>query len=105
MQQSNVYAGKLLKIPTLIVLLSVLTACADSIQSSNKPPVLEPAPQELTGACPQPVVLPERELTQAEVEGYWLRDRAALIECGVTKAALLRYYRDRDAGITGSAPS
>jgi len=86
----------------LIVLLSVLTACGDSIQSSSEPPVLLSAPTDLTGICPQPVPLPERELTQAEVEELWLRDRAALVDCGVTKAALLRYYRDRDARLIGS---
>lgn len=89
----------------LIVPLSVLAACGDSIRSSNEPPVLTEAPPELTGICAQPVPLPERELTQAEVEEYWLRDRAALVECGVTKAALLRYYRNRDALLTGSGPS
>lgn len=84
----------------LVALLSVLTACADSIQSSSEPPILTAAPAELRGICAQPVPLPERELTQAEVEEFWLRDRAALVECGVTKAALLRYYQNRDALIT-----
>jgi len=56
---------------------------------------------ELTGVCPRPVRLPDRELSQAEVEAYWLRDRQALIECGLTKQALLNYYQTRDALLTG----
>lgn len=83
----------------------VLQACAASTKPrvTDKPPVLVEAPRELTAACARAVLLPERELTQAEVEAYWLKDRAALTECGATKAALLRYYRDRDALITGAA--
>ena len=86
----------------LTALPFLLMACAASIRSSNEPPVLEPAPAALTVDCVSPVRLSDRELTQAEVEEYWLRDRQALIECGMTKEALLAYYLDRDAGVTGS---
>lgn len=91
---------KLVKILTLGALLSALAACGDSTRFSSKPPVLEPAPWELTRICPQPVPLPERTLSQAEVEEFWLRDRQALVECGIDKAALLRYYQNRDALLT-----
>lgn len=88
----------------LLALPLGLAACADSIQSSSEPPVLEQAPWELTRICAQPVPLPERTLSQAEVEAFWLRDRQALVECGVSKAALMRYYQNRDALITGKKP-
>lgn len=85
----------------LIGLPFLLMGCAASIRSSNEPPVLSPAPSGLTASCASPVRLPDRELSQSEVEEYWLRDRQALIECGMTKEALLAYYRDRDSRITG----
>lgn len=103
-QGSRISLSRLGRIPLLIVPLLALTACAASIQSIDGPPVLEPAPAALLRDCSRPVRLPERELTQAEVEEFWLRDRQALVECGVSKEALERYYSDRDARITGSAP-
>lgn len=84
-------------------LLFLLQACAASIQSSTEPPRLAEAPSELTGACATPVRLPERELSQAEVEEFWLRDRQALIDCGLTKEALLAFYQNRDALLRGEA--
>ena len=104
MRQSNDWSGKLTSFLLRTAPLSVLTACASSIQSSSEPPRLNEAPAELTRICAQPVPLPERELTEAAVIELWLRDREALIECGVTKAALLRYYRTRDALLTGETP-
>lgn len=85
----------------LIGLPFLLLGCAASIQSSTEPPRLADAPAALAARCATPVRLPERELTQAEVEEYWLRDRQALIECGVSKDALLRYYQNRDALLRG----
>jgi len=81
----------------LIVPLSILGACAASIQSSTEPPRLVDAPARLQEACAKPLRLPDRELTQADVEKYWLRDRQALLACGMTKQALLDYYLNRDA--------
>lgn len=101
MPRSNALSGKRRTTLTLLGLPLVLAACAGSIQSSTEPPVLEEAPSELTGNCPQPVILPERMLMQAEVEEFWLRDRVALIDCGARKAALESYYARRDEAIRG----
>lgn len=83
-------------------LLLALTACADSIQSSTEAPRLNDAPAALTQDCSRPVRIPDRELTQAEVEELWLRDREALIACGLNRAALQEFYENRDALLRGS---
>jgi hypothetical protein len=63
----------------LIAAPLALTACLGSTGAD----VLRPAPPpSLTAPCPHPVRLPERELTQAEVERFWGRDRSALRACG-----------------------
>jgi hypothetical protein len=47
------------------------------------------APQaSLTLACGAPVLLPERALSDRDVEIYWGRDRRALRECGSRHSAL-----------------
>jgi|GEM_PF-196349 len=65
-----------------IPLLCVLTACAASTEGKLAPP------PSLTVACPAPVALPDRALTQAEVELSWGRDRSALRDCGDRLGAL-----------------
>lgn len=67
--------------------LSVLTACGGStvIERTKLPP-------SLTEPCAGPVMLPEEELGQAQVELYWGRDRRNLRACkekhaGIVKAA------------------
>lgn len=84
----------------LTVLPLGLAACSDSI-GSVEPPKLAPPPVELTAPCERPVLLPERVLIQREVENYWLRDRASLIECGQYKDLLEDFYNDRDQRIGG----
>jgi hypothetical protein len=86
----------------LIGSLLVLTACADSITAIDGAPVLKPAPTKLTAACLEPIDLPNRALTQAEVETLWRRDREALTDCGIGKAEVVAYYVDRDRRLTGS---
>jgi len=54
-----------------------LTACAASTVVS---PRITPPPSLLV-QCAAPVRLPERALTQAEVETFWGRDRTALRRC------------------------
>lgn len=93
-------ATKAVKIPTLVALPFLLAACGASIQSSE-PPTLNPAPAQLTRSCPRPVDLPDRPLSQLEVEELWIRDRQALINCGLSKDALARYYAERDADLIG----
>jgi hypothetical protein len=38
------------------------------------------------------VKLPNRELSQADVERYWSRDRANLVKCAGEKAEVVGYY-------------
>jgi len=87
----------------LVGSLLALTACAASIKSIDGPPRLDSIPAELTNKCANPVELPDRPLTQEEVEMYWLNDRANLVACGLSRDAILKYYSDRDNLITGSS--
>lgn len=101
MRQLNDSTVRRLGILTLAGSLLVLTACADSITRIDGGPVLRTAPDEVTGACLVPATLPNRALTQAEVETLWRRDREALTDCGLTKAAVVAFYLDRDTRLTG----
>lgn len=50
-----------------------------------------PPPPSLVEPCAAPVALPERDVTQGEVETWWGRDRSALRACGEKHAALAAY--------------
>lgn len=41
------------------------------------------APVKSADPCDKPVLLPERWLSDAEVETLWRRDRVALLDCGM----------------------
>lgn len=62
-------------------LAPALTGCASDDPAAVVPPSL------LVG-CPAPVDLPQRDLTGAEVEILWGRDRSALRTCASRHAAL-----------------
>ena len=79
-----------------------LTACGDSITAIDSEPVLKAAPKPLTLACAKPLTLPNRALKQSEVETMWREDREALLNCGLTKQALLDFYVERDSRLSGS---
>jgi hypothetical protein len=74
--------------PAQILMLAgfplALTACAASTVVS---PRLNPPPSLLV-KCAAPVRLPERALTQVEVETFWGRDREALRRCAGRHRAL-----------------
>lgn len=82
----------------LVGSLSVLVACTESI-GSVEPPILSDPPDKLVRPCARPGVLPDRELTQAEVEFFWINDRERLIRCGLRLRDLIAFYQDRDARI------
>lgn len=86
---------------TPIVLLSTLVACSESI-GSVEPPSLASPRSELLKECAQPVLLPDKSLSQFEVEKFWIRDRINLIECAKYKTLLQDFYADRDAKIQGN---
>lgn len=77
----------------LIVSALVLTACAGSTKYTDGP-TLTGADSSITGPCNRPVKLPNRALSQADVEKYWSRDRANLVKCAGEKAEVVRYYDD-----------
>lgn len=66
-----------------------------------EPPTIPQLPEALIGACQDPVTLPDGDLTQAEVNLFWARDRVSLIECGSGKAALVQSVQRRDAALRG----
>ena len=58
----------------LLLPLSLLAGCAGSTPSADTPP-------SLLAPCDRPVSLPDRALSDREVEVLWGRDRAALVTC------------------------
>lgn len=86
----------------LIGLLFLLMGC-DELIGSVEPPKLERAPASLAEVCERPVVIPQRVISQLEVEAYWVRDRANLVTCGERHKALYEFYVFRDSKITGEA--
>lgn len=65
-----------------------LSACAADERAS---PV---AQASLLVVCPAPVDLPQRDLTGAEVEIMWGRDRSALRSCASRHAALADFVKE-----------
>lgn len=68
----------------------ILSGCGGLIGSKPDPaPEIKPAPS-LLQPCAQPVTIPEKDLTDQEIEVMWGRDRRALRVCA-----------DRHSGISG----
>lgn len=95
---------KHLKTLGLITVVSVLLASCASTPLAVKPTLTKPSVVMLRD-CVTPVMLPEAGLTVAEVEGYWLRDRGALLDCGDAKRAVQDYYETRDRALSGNSGS
>lgn len=64
--------------------------------------MLPPLPPELTcnvedkdckPACPYGVLIPDRDINQAEAETLWRKDRAALQTCRNTQKATVIFYQ------------
>jgi hypothetical protein len=72
--------------------LSLLTACGVSTAADIARPT-----GPLAEPCAQPVALPIRALTQAQVEILWGRDRAALRNCAEMHSLLIDFI-DAQAG-------
>lgn len=83
----------------LIVVPLALTACSESIGSVEAPVLADP-PLGLTTPCKGTVTLPKGELTQSQVEAYWITDRERLVRCGIQLQHLIAFYTDRDSRIT-----
>lgn len=70
------------------------------------PPVvkleLTPPDSALASPCRQPTAIPQRELTQGEVEALWSKDRVALSVCYKKHRGIIRYFETRDQKLAGS---
>lgn len=67
-------------------------------------PHLERPPSGLSTDCNRPKTIPERSLTQQDVELFWGVDRKNLLTCRQRLSALAKYYHDRDAAIQKVSP-
>lgn len=73
----------------LLALPLVGTACG-----GFHSPDLPPPPAALVAPCERPVALPDRGMSQAEVETAWRRDRLALADCGGRLEGLAGFMGD-----------
>ena len=77
----------------------LIASCA-STPLAVAPQLIDPSPV-LTQRCDDPMMLPEGPINQADVESFWLMDRAALIACGERLDVLSGWYKQRDAALGG----
>lgn len=79
-------------------LLLGLTACADSIGAVS-PPQIAKLPKQFAADCDDPVLIPNRELPQAEVEYLWASDRRSLANCRDLHSQTVGWVQKRDKAI------
>lgn len=77
----------------LILVASVLAACAGSKPSINAPINLPSLPNDVDD-CQDATVLPDSKLLQKDVERFWARDRANLKLCKRNLNTVVDYYND-----------
>jgi hypothetical protein len=108
---------KLTKILLLTAVVSSVAACSVSTPSAKVPVSLPPLPVELTcsasgkdangkpcvPACPYAVLIPDRDIDQAETEKFWRQDRTHLIACRKSKDAIIHYYEALRANLAAGA--
>ena len=70
----------------------LLAACGASTGADLATP-----PDGLRAPCPAPSALPARDMTQAEVEIAWGRDRDALRDCAERHALLVEFIEGQRA--------
>lgn len=92
----------------LAALLLVLPGCVALTRSDRLvvPPVaprLVAPDSALVQKCAGPVDIGDKELTQADLERLWISDRQRLLTCVRRHLALVGFYADRDAGLSGKA--
>lgn len=93
---------RLILIPMLIGLALALQACSGSagLVGASRPSLAAPD-SYLTIDCTPPGTLPDGPMTQRDIERYWGRDRASLVDCGARHGGLVKYYDERDAALRG----
>lgn len=71
-------------------LAALVSACstADPVKPVVRTQIIERVvPESARKPCRAPVVTPDRDLTEAETAAFWDRDRTALRECEIRRAA------------------
>jgi hypothetical protein len=71
----------------------MLTACAGSTISTNRPIFTGILSDTDARPCPAPAKLPTGPLQQGGIETYWKRDRLALVRCAAEKRELYKKVR------------
>ena len=79
MTYSQTLMRRAMPLMALIASFFLLAACNGSTASGGIR--LDPPPPSLTEPCQPAVVLPARDMTQAEVERFWRADRARVAAC------------------------
>lgn len=82
----------------------LVTACAGSRGSSEGPRITS-LDSGLTEPCAQGSVPPDKDLSQAEIERYWRRDRISLRNCRLRHKALVDEVEKLHKGLEGRAPA
>lgn len=70
----------------------LLTACGGSTKL-DKPGLQASLDNKLLEKCSRPVNLPNRDITQLDIERFWAKDRASLTKCGLSKDKLVAILR------------
>lgn len=82
-----------------------LTACGGSAKLDGRPVTelgsqLAKPPDTLIADCDDPTQFADGALGAGAVERAWAQDRSALVSCRDRHGATVRFYRDRDAGLS-----
>ncbi|TGQ19344.1 dehydrogenase [Mesorhizobium sp. M00.F.Ca.ET.217.01.1.1] len=85
----------------LLCLTAAGCASTQSIKVAVPPPFLAQPNHNALTLCIGPVRLPKGELTQRDVERFWIADRKELLSCGRRFKLLRDFYQERDAAIVG----
>lgn len=77
----------------------VSTRSASIVKAADRPFIIAPD-SSLIKACKGVVDLPDRALTQRDIERLWISDRKSLIECAKRHKALADFIKQRDGGLS-----
>ena len=86
----------------LVGLLFPLAAC-DGLTPSSERLRIDPPQSSLIEPCRFAVSLPNRDLSQAETERFWIEDRRRLAECRGKQAGLAEWAANVSQAITDAS--
>lgn len=78
----------------LVSLASCVSTGSGKVLITANPPK-KTIDNQIKKLCDLPVLLPERELTQQEVEAYWGVDRRSLVDCYNKHKARVKLDEDK----------